>query len=736
MKGLDRSSENNSKPCRTIQFMLRNILPFLLTGTSILAAQETGNTSPGENPARNQQDFESYTVAASTIQLSPGETASSVSLFQGEDLLDPNTSHLEDLILDTPNLTFAGGSSRARFFQIRGIGEYDNFVEPVTPSVGLVIDGIDFSGFGNVVSLFDTQRVEVLRGPQSGLYGTQALAGLIYIESTDPTPYWTGLAEATIAEYDTFRGGVAVGGPLTGIDENLTMRLSVYQNYSDGPIYNDFLGEHEGASEDEFSSRLKLHWTPSDTFRLKVTGLYSDFENGYDHFSLRSNEGSRTVYSDYPGQDNQKSRAVAVEAAFGPLEKELISRTTINSTDTFYSFDADWINTSNNPANLALWQNIWGEPAPQSWFEQYDRDAIRYRQDFLYRRNEGPDTTRYTVGLGAGWLEQDSTGKQNYPTNAFGPFTNELSNQFDEGQLFAFGELLHPLSEKHEVGSTLRIEGRKVELKDSGSPQFVGSADDEEFLWGGEVNYRYLATDTQAFYVKLSRGYKGGGINADRNARQLYYDAEALYSLEGGWNFTKPDGTLESRVSIFAFDRENPQVRRWEIDPGFNYVLTQTNADRSYGYGLEGTTDWIPLEWLRIGGSLGLLQSKIEADNIPTLADGRDQALAPGYTFSVYGEVRPIEEAFVRLTVRGQDSTYFDSFHNGRADAYQLVDLWAGYEIGDFQISLWVTNLFDTDYSTRAIYFGDYNDPNFVSDLQFEELGDPRQIGVTARYFF
>lgn len=716
--------------------MLKTFIAFSSAGLVSLAAQESA-PQPDDQPAtRENQEFETYTVAASTIQVSPQETASSISLFQGEDLLDPNTSHLEDLILDTPNLTFAGGSSRARFFQIRGIGEYDNFVEPVTPSVGLVIDGIDFSGFGNVVSLFDTQRVEVLRGPQSGLYGTQALAGLIYVESNDPTPYWTGLLEATVAEYDTFRGGAAIGGPLSEISEDLTMRLSVYQNYSDGPIYNDFLGKHEGASENELSTRLKVHWTPSETFRLKVTGLYSDFENGYDHFSLRSNEGSRTVYSDYPGEDNQTSRALAVEAAFGPLEKEFVSRTTINQTDTLYSFDADWINTSDDPVNLALWADVWGESSPKSWFERYDRDATRYRQEFLYRRDDGPGTTRYTGGVGAGWLDQDSSGLQNYPTDAFGPSSTRLSNRFEEGQIFAFGELLHPLSPKHEIGGTLRIEGRKVELKDSGNPQFVGSADDEEFLWGGEVNYRYLASDTQAFYVKLSRGYKGGGINADRNARELYYDDEALYSLEGGWNFTNPEGTFDSRISVFAFDREDPQVRRWDIDPGFNYVLTQTNADRSYGYGLEGTADWMARDWLKFGGSLGLLESKIEADNIPTLADGRDQALAPGYTFSVYGEVRPIKEAFLRLTVRGQDATYFDSFHNGRSDAYQLVDLWAGYEIGDFQISLWVTNLFDTDYSTRSIYFGDYNDPNFNSDLQFEELGEPRQIGVTARYFF
>ncbi|MEM0965141.1 MAG: TonB-dependent receptor [Verrucomicrobiota bacterium] len=693
--------------------------------------EEGPTTEPIDQPdPKEHHEFEPFTVAASSLNLTAQQTASSISVFTGDELLDPNSSHLEDLVLDTPNLTFAGGSSRARFFQIRGIGEYDNFIEPVTPSVGLVIDGIDFSGFGNIVSLFDVERVEVLRGPQSGLYGTQALAGLIYVESTNPTDYWTGQAEGTIAEYDTYRGGVAVGGPLTAIDENLTMRLSVFQNTSDGPTENAFIGRNRGADEDEFTSRLKLHWDPSDTFRLRVTGLYSDFQNGYDNFSLRSNEGTRTVYSDYPGSDNQRSRALAVEAGFGPLEKEILSRTTLQRTNTTYSFDADWLNTTNDPENVSFWQNVWGTDGPQSWSEKFDREAERYKQEFLYLRNEGPDTTRYTVGVGGDYIDQDSNGETNYGV----PFFRR--NRFTETRFYTFGEVLYPLNERHEFGGTLRLEGRRVDLEDANNPSFDGSTDDEEFLWGGDVSYRYLYTDDQSFYAKLSRGYKGGGINADPNALELFYEAETLYAVEGGWTYNKPDGTLETRISLFAFDRDDPQVRRWELDPGFNFVLTQTNAERSYGYGAEGTVDWVARDWLKLGGSLGLLQSRIEANNIPTLVDGRDQAMAPAYTFSAYAEVRPIDPAFARVTVRGQDSVYYDSFFNGRGDAYQLVDLWFGYQLGDFELSLWITNVFDTDYGTKALYFGDYNDPTFDPSAQYEELGEPRQVGVTLRYFF
>ena len=55
------------------------------------------------------------------------------------------------------------GASRGRFVLIRGIGERSQFVEPLNPSIGLIIDGIDFSGLGNAGTLFDVEQVEVLR---------------------------------------------------------------------------------------------------------------------------------------------------------------------------------------------------------------------------------------------------------------------------------------------------------------------------------------------------------------------------------------------------------------------------------------------------------------------------------------------------------------------------------------------------------------------------------------------
>ena len=112
-----------------------------------------------------------------------------------------NASHLEELLAASANVNLASGASRARFFQIRGVGERGQFIEPLNPSVGLLIDGVDFSGIGGVATLFDVEQVEVFRGPQGTLYGANALAGLISVRSRSPEFDPSGRIRLEVGDY-------------------------------------------------------------------------------------------------------------------------------------------------------------------------------------------------------------------------------------------------------------------------------------------------------------------------------------------------------------------------------------------------------------------------------------------------------------------------------------------------------------------------------------------------------
>ena len=108
---------------------------------------------------------------------SPLELDASLSLFDHETIRLATVEHFEELVQMVPNMTLSGEGSRARYFQLRGVGEREQYEGAPNPSVGYIIDDIDLSGIGGVASLYDIQQVEILRGPQSARYGSSALAG-------------------------------------------------------------------------------------------------------------------------------------------------------------------------------------------------------------------------------------------------------------------------------------------------------------------------------------------------------------------------------------------------------------------------------------------------------------------------------------------------------------------------------------------------------------------------------
>jgi outer membrane receptor protein involved in Fe transport len=114
------------------------------------------------------------------------ELPASVSVISADQLTRRSARHIEDALSLTANVNVASGSSRSRFFQIRGIGERGQFIEPLNPSVGVLIDGVDISNAATAATLFDIDQIEVFRGPQGTRYGANALAGLINIRTRGP----------------------------------------------------------------------------------------------------------------------------------------------------------------------------------------------------------------------------------------------------------------------------------------------------------------------------------------------------------------------------------------------------------------------------------------------------------------------------------------------------------------------------------------------------------------------
>ena len=240
-----------------------------------MAASRPADAQPGA--------LEEIIVTAAFREARIEELPVSVTVLDREELRATTQQHFEEAIRRVPNLNLSGEGSRARYFQLRGVGELEQYEGAPNPSIGFIVDDIDFSGLGSIGTLFDVDRVEVLRGPQGTRYGANALGGLIYMRSVAPSAALTADVEATAGSDGTDALGAAFGGP---IGDALKFRTSLQTYESEGFRDNVFLGREDTYGRDELTARGKLAWSPSDAVQVDFTGLYVDVDNGYDAWAI------------------------------------------------------------------------------------------------------------------------------------------------------------------------------------------------------------------------------------------------------------------------------------------------------------------------------------------------------------------------------------------------------------------------------------------------------------------
>ncbi len=156
--------------------MSKFTVPTLLASTiqMLLWAPVHAADNPGVENQDEQQAMEVIVVSGDFRGLTLEKMPSSVTVIDEQRIEDQGAEHFEDMLGNVANFNWSGASSRPRYFQIRGVGEQEQYQGAPNSSVGFIIDDIDLSGLGSVSSLYDLQQFEVLRGPQGTRYGANA----------------------------------------------------------------------------------------------------------------------------------------------------------------------------------------------------------------------------------------------------------------------------------------------------------------------------------------------------------------------------------------------------------------------------------------------------------------------------------------------------------------------------------------------------------------------------------
>lgn len=695
---------------------------FFFSASLLLAASAAGSED-------DEGLLEELVVTASLKEVRSLDLPTSVTVLNAETIRGSAVQHFEELVQLTPNLHWSGGTSRARYFQVRGIGERSQYEGAPNPSVGFLLDDIDFSAIGGVATRFDLESVEVLRGPQGTRYGANALAGLIYARSREPGREAEAEAELSLGNDGMRAFGLAVGGPLGA---RASGRLAAHQYRANGFRRNATLDRDDTNGREELSLRAKLNIDPAPGLALRLALMHVDLDNGYDGWSI---DNRLTTWSDRPGRDSQASTGASMRAE---LElgggHRLVSISGVATSDIEHSYDADW-------GQDAYWSEIAGFEMRYDYTSRTlrERNGLSQELRLLSPAGAGLD---YALGVWYLDLEEDNErldrGLYAEPGYEPAPSEDRFNSRYAADSLALFGELSHAFAAQWRVSLGLRREQRDSDYDDSNGEQFSPAED----MLGGHVSLSRTFGEDASVYARIARGYKAGGFNLGLGGRgltsdELVYEPEFLWNYELGAKGLWLDGRLRGELAVFHLQRGDVQVdTSLQVNPQNpnTFVFLTRNVGRGVNRGIELSVEYAPVDAWRMSAALGLLDTEITRFPGRPELEGREQPHAPGYGYALGARWRHPQGWFAAGELTGRDGFYFSNSHDRKSGAYTLLNLRAGRAWNGWEAFAWARNLLDEYYAIRGFYFS--NVPPDWPRQEFRQQGDPRHFGVTIRRQF
>ena len=675
-------------------------------------------------------------------------STNSVTVYDAKEIKQADGNHFQDIMESIPNLNAAGGTSRPRYFQIRGIGERSHYFAEGPPnfSVGFVIDDIDLSGLGMAGLLYDLDQIEIFKGPQSSMFGPNALAGLINMRSTEPKDELEGNIRIINGTDNIQRINGMINLPL---GKAFALRVALESGSDDGFRKNKYLDITNSNGRKENIIREKLLFTPNEYFQVVLASFKAVLDNRYDVWAPDNNEDLFT-YTNQKGIDSQETNAYSLRANYVKNKMNASFIVSNSKTDLVHAYDGDWGNDDfwlEEPYNF--------DPNATYWkYEFYDSTA-RYRDN---------QTLEARVSYGdiiVGYYTKSLKEKDNASGWLYGGDAALAASEFTFDVSAVYGQVDKLISDRLKIIANVRKETNKITYYGTASyfdwyvydlaPLDTVAFNIEHDLWGGKLALQYFVYKNMNVYSSLSRGYKAGGVNQHPllTADSRPYDPEFMTNFEFGLRRYTENSTVH--LSAFMAKRTNQQVsissQQREGDPN-SFVFYTANATTGSLSGLELDGTCKLNSAFSLSGSLGLLNTQIDAFTFETdsgetaTLGNREASHAPKYSYSLAVDFEKDNGLFGRLEMTGKDKFYFSDSHDEISESYQLLNGNIGFSFGQWSVKIWGRNMLDVRYATRGFYFGlepiwnDELQDHEYPDKKYVSYGDPAHFGITLDFAF
>lgn len=319
-----------------------------LSGTALLAVLAQPATvlaqAQGEAVVEDAEDRDNVIiVTGQKITRTLQDTPESVSITTAEDIEEQNYRDIFDVIGQTANVTslFSGEG-----FSIRGLRNSGASAGDQTSDVASIyVDGVFIPSSllaNGAFSLWDTQSVEIFRGPQSTIQGRNALAGAIVIRTRDPGDDFSGNAQFEAAEFNTYRGSAALTIPIA--PGQVSLRLAGDYQTTDGFQNNIFLNRDDIDEAEAYTARGTLLVTPdfAPRFSARFNFTYSDQSEGENRVAESLFPAQRVSNQDLIDQQGAEAYILSSELSYDITDEiTLTSVTGYIESDSFFNFDSD-----------------------------------------------------------------------------------------------------------------------------------------------------------------------------------------------------------------------------------------------------------------------------------------------------------------------------------------------------------------------------------------------------------
>jgi iron complex outermembrane receptor protein len=742
--------------------------------------------------AQSPDSSDEILVTAQKREQALSDVSLAVTAIGEERLVESNTYNIESLQRLVPSISFGNDFNFAKLF-IRGIG-LSSSLPGVDPSVALHVDGVVVSlAQAQLGSMFDLERVEVLRGPQGTLYGRNATGGAVNLITAKPTDQVEGYVRMTVAGPDLqFAGEAAVSGPLS---EKVRGRLALRVLKRDGYGINEVTG-NDIDDANQFSTRAHLEFLPTDTLSILLTGEYhgeddnslaikfrevsfpgvlddaNPANDGLSALGQRANaDGSLASFADNPR--NLRTNFDPINdrdqwALTGIVTWDAMDELTLKSLTSYRDFEAIFFHDFDMSSYL-------GYPLAQTGPTRSSANHWQpvFQHQFTQELQANIETGDLHAVAGLFYLDETIDVENHIGLDVISN-TDPFRVQFD-GSLFieafaAYANLTYDFTDQFSVKAGGRYSWEERHLANNTG---LGSAAlnqvvldplqwDDSKSWSDfspSLGLEFRPGDDWLLYALWSRGFKSGTAEIGSTRKQSptqplpFVDPEQVEAIELGTKYAT--GDLNFNLALFWHQLDDGQfslTRPIPVPPFFTSTLT--NAAQSEAYGAELDVLWRPVPQFTLDTSIAYLDSEFTeffskdpldpalfgpgGASVPDQdLSGNATRMSPKWSVNVHPEyevVLPSGGAFsFGANFAYKSKQYHTEFNDDRLaqDGYIMLDMNVRYESPDgrFSANAWVQNLTD-----ELVYAGSFSVS--TSRAIGGTLMPPRTFGLTLGYGF